>query len=264
LYWRGAPRGSLLEGLPPRPGPQLQDDETAEYIKRRGWELTGTYTDHGVSGARERRPELDRLLADARRRRFDVLVVWRSDRMFRSIKNMVVTLEELASLGVVYTSVTEPFNMSCASGRLLTHIVSAMAEFERTLIVERTSAGLAAARRRGVRLGRPPARLDVERIRELQGQGWSIRKIAPRSGLVRRPFNVMPCARGDPQVQARRRTTRSHQTQPTPKNNVVITKTAHASVGSRDDDMRVPAHVRATITGAPIKYKRPRTRCDCR
>jgi DNA invertase Pin-like site-specific DNA recombinase len=163
--------------------PRLQDDETAEYIKRRGWELTGTYTDHGVSGVRERRPELDRLLADARRRRFDVLVVWRSDRMFRSIKNMVVTLDELASLGVVYTSVTEPFDMSCASGRLLTHIVSAMAEFERTLIVERTRAGVAAARRRGVRLGRPPARLDVERIRELQGQGLSIRKIAATLGV---------------------------------------------------------------------------------
>ena len=158
--------------------PRLQDDETKEFITRRGWDLADTYTDHGVSGARDRRPELDRLLGDGRRRRFDVLVVWRSDRMFRSIKNMVVTLDELGALGIAFASVKESFDMTCPSGRLLMHVVSAMAEFERCILQERVCAGVAAARRRGVRVGRPPARLDVDHLRELRQQGWSVRRIA--------------------------------------------------------------------------------------
>jgi len=78
--------------------PQLQQDEVGEMIARRGWQLADNYTDEGISGSRDRRPALDRLLGDARRRRFDILVVWRSDRLFRSLKHMVVTLDELALL----------------------------------------------------------------------------------------------------------------------------------------------------------------------
>lgn len=163
--------------------PRLQDDETKEFIARRGWTLTDTYTDQGVSGSKDRRPELDRLLADARRKSFDVLVVWRSDRMFRSLKNMVVTLDDLASLGISFTSVTEPFDTTCPSGKLLMHIVSAMGEFERSILIERTRAGVAAARRRGARVGRPPARLDRDRLIELKEQGWSVRRIAASLGV---------------------------------------------------------------------------------
>jgi DNA invertase Pin-like site-specific DNA recombinase len=163
--------------------PRLQDDETKEFITRRGWKLTDTYMDQGVSGAKDRRPELDRLLGDARRKRFDVLLVWRSDRMFRSLKNMVNTLDDLTSLGIAFTSVTEPFDTTCPSGKLLMHIVSAMGEFERSILIERTRAGVAAARRRGVRVGRPPTRLDRDQLLELRDQGWSVRKIAESLGV---------------------------------------------------------------------------------
>ena len=84
--------------------PRLQDDETKDFIVRRGWKLTDTYTDQGVSGAKDRRPELDRLLGDARRKKFDVLLVWRSDRMYRSLKNMVNTLDDLTSLGIAFAT----------------------------------------------------------------------------------------------------------------------------------------------------------------
>jgi DNA invertase Pin-like site-specific DNA recombinase len=163
--------------------PELQADETDEFIARRGWELTATFTDQGVSGSRDRRPELDRLLADARRRKFDLLVVYRSDRLFRSLKHMVVTLDELAALGIGFVSVTEPFDTTTPSGRLLLHLVSAMAEFEKAILVERTKAGLAAARRRGARIGRPRARLDLDRARELRAGGRSLRDTAKELGV---------------------------------------------------------------------------------
>ena len=161
----------------------LQDDETEELVKRRGWKLVDTYEDHGVSGSRDRRPELDRLMGDLRRRRFDVLVVWRSDRAFRSLRHMVVLLDELGSRNVSFVSVTEPFDTSTPSGKLLLHMVSAMAEFERGILQERTRAGLAAARRRGARLGRPRARLDEDHVRELRAGGMSVREIASSMGV---------------------------------------------------------------------------------
>lgn len=158
--------------------PALQSDETGDFIERRGWVLHDTYLDHGISGSRDRRPELDRLLGDARRRRFDVLVVWRSDRLFRSLKHMVTTLDELSALGVAFVSVTEPFDTTCPSGRLLLHLVSAMAEFEKSLLVERTISGLRAAVRRGVKIGRPRVVVDVPRALALRAQGKSIRGVA--------------------------------------------------------------------------------------
>jgi DNA invertase Pin-like site-specific DNA recombinase len=157
---------------------RLQADETAAFIKNRGWKLADTYRDHGISGAKDRRPELDRLLADARKRKWDALVVYKADRLFRSLRHMVLTLDELAALGIAFVSTTEPFDTSTPSGKLLLHIVSAMAEFERSLLIERVKSGVAAARRRGARLGRPPARLDMDRLRELRAQGLSVRKIA--------------------------------------------------------------------------------------
>jgi DNA invertase Pin-like site-specific DNA recombinase len=161
----------------------MQDDETRELIERRGWKLVDSYVDEGVSGTRERRPELDPLGEDARRHRFDLVVVWRADRLFRSLKHMVVTLDEWAALGVGFVSATEVFDTSSAQGRLLMHLVSAFAEFERTVIVERVRAGLAAARRRGARLGRPQARLDDERLLELRTGGMSVRQIARELGV---------------------------------------------------------------------------------
>lgn len=163
--------------------PELQADETADLIRRRGWTLTDTFLDHGVSGAKDRRPELDRMLADARRRRFDILVVWRSDRLFRSLRHMILTLEELAALGVEFVSVREAFDTCTPGGRLLLHLVAAFAEFERNLLIERTCAGLAAARRRGVRLGRPRAEIDLDRALALRREGKSLRQVAASLGI---------------------------------------------------------------------------------
>ena len=163
--------------------PRAQEDETATFIERRGWQLTDTFVDHGVSGSRERRPELDRLLLDARKRRFDVLVVFRADRLFRSLKHMVVTLDELAALGINFASVNEPFDTTTPSGRLLLHLVSAMAEFEKAILVERTRAGVAAARRRGARIGRPRVHVDRDELHRLRDDKMSIRLIAKQLGV---------------------------------------------------------------------------------
>lgn len=160
----------------------LQDDETAELIRRRGWTLVETYTDHGVSGTRASRPALDRLIADARSGRFDAVVTWRADRLFRSLLAMVNTLDEWNALGVGFVSATEIFDSTTPQGRLLMHLTSAFAEFERSIIAERTRAGIAAARRRGARVGRPPARLDDRGLRELKASGMSVREIAATLG----------------------------------------------------------------------------------
>ena len=142
-----------------------------------------TFLDQGVSGAKVHRQELDRMMGAARRRAFDVLVVWRSDRLFRSLRHFVITLDELASLGIEFVSVTEPFDTTTPQGRLLIQIVSAFAEFERGVLIERTKAGLAAARRRGIRLGRPPVRIDEIKARSMRRDGKSFRTIARNLGV---------------------------------------------------------------------------------
>jgi DNA invertase Pin-like site-specific DNA recombinase len=163
----------------------LQEDECRELVARRRWELVEVYADHGVSGRRDRRPALDRLMADARRRRFDVLVVWRSDRLFRSVRAMVNALGELDALGVSFVSATEVFDTTTPQGRLLLHLVAAFGEFERQVLVERTVAGLAAAKRRGVRLGRPPGdRPPAGRVRALREAGKSWATIARELGCT--------------------------------------------------------------------------------
>lgn len=161
----------------------LQADETEQLIERREWELIETYVDHGVSGSRERRPDLDRLLADARKRRFDVLVVWRSDRLFRSLRHMVNTLAELDAIGVHFVSASEVFDTTTPQGKLLLHLVAAFSEFERNTLIERTRAGMAAAKRRGVRLGRPQVELDLGKARQLRQAGLSYRQIADQLGV---------------------------------------------------------------------------------
>jgi len=167
----------------PDQNPNLQLDETGELISRRGWVLADSFIDEGISGSKRQRPHLNRMLDGARRRDFDVLVVWRADRLFRSLKHMVVTLDELAALGIDFVSVTEPFDTTTPQGRLLLHLVAAMAEFERELIRERTRAGLAAARRRGVRLGRPRVDIDLDEVSLLRSKGNSIRQIAKALGV---------------------------------------------------------------------------------
>lgn len=161
----------------------LQHDEATRLVAARGWQLAATFEDVGVSGAKGRRPGLDALLDAAKKRRFDVLVVWRADRLFRSVHHMVATLADLSALGVDFVSCTEPFDTSTPTGRLLFHLCAAFAQFERDVIIERTVAGIAAARRRGKRLGRPARRFDMDHARELRAAGATLREIAATLGV---------------------------------------------------------------------------------
>jgi DNA invertase Pin-like site-specific DNA recombinase len=133
-----------------------QAREVRAYVEARGWTVA-EYRDEGVSGAKERRPSLDRLLADARRRRFDVLVCWRLDRLGRNLRHLVTLLDELAILGVEFVSLGEAIDTGTPAGRLQLHVLAALAEFERARIAERVRAGLARVRAQGRRLGRPRA-----------------------------------------------------------------------------------------------------------
>lgn len=161
--------------------PGLQADVTGKLIEGRGWHLVDTVVDHGQSGAKANRAGLQRVLALAKQGMYDVLVVYRSDRLFRSLSNMVQTLAELDALGIEFVSVTEPFD-NTPSGKLMVHLTAALAEFERSLLVERTKDGMAAARRRGARIGRPPVEVDVPRALDLRGKGVPMREVARQLG----------------------------------------------------------------------------------
>ena len=117
--------------------PEMQLRELREYAGRRGWEIVCEYTDTGVSGAKESRPELNRLMTDAHRRRFDAILVWKIDRFGRSLKHLVDALADLGAYGVAFVSLRDNLDLSTPSGRLMFQIIGAMAEFERALIQER-------------------------------------------------------------------------------------------------------------------------------
>lgn len=156
----------------------LQRDETTSLISRRGWELVEEFSDDGISGATNQRPAFRAMLAAAKRRRFDALVVYKTDRLFRSLHELVATLADLETWGIAFVSVTEPFDTSSASGRLLVQLVGAFAEFERSVMIERTKSGLEAARRRGVHVGRPRSSVDPELVRVLRSRGRTLEQIA--------------------------------------------------------------------------------------
>ena len=114
--------------------PELQLVPLREYCQRRGFTVAGEYVDNGISGTKERRPQLDRLFEAARKRQIDVILVWKLDRFGRSLKQLVTALEELSSLGVGFISYQDNLDLTTAQGRLMFHIIGAMAEFERELI----------------------------------------------------------------------------------------------------------------------------------
>lgn len=144
--------------------PENQLAELRRYVEARGWTAPVEYVDRGISGAKDRRPALDQLVADARRRRFDVLVVWRLDRLGRNLKHLVTLLEDLQALGIAFVSLNENIDATTPAGKLQLHILAAIAEFERARIRERVMAGLARARAQGVRLGRRPRHMDSDRF----------------------------------------------------------------------------------------------------
>lgn len=148
--------------------PENQLAELRRYVEARNW-TAAEYVDHGVSGAKDRRPALDQLLAGARRRRFDVLVVWRLDRLGRNLRHLVTLIDELESLGIGFASLGEGIDTGTPAGKLQLHILAALAEFERERIRERVLAGLSRARSEGRKLGRPKSTPPADRLSEIKG-----------------------------------------------------------------------------------------------
>jgi DNA invertase Pin-like site-specific DNA recombinase len=127
----------------------MQTREIREYAERRGWTVAGEYVDIGISGTKEKRPELDRLMADAHRRRMDAVAVWKFDRMARSVSHLLRALETFNSLGIEFVGLSESLDTATPAGRMVFTVLGAVAELERSLIVERVKAGLRNARAKG-------------------------------------------------------------------------------------------------------------------
>jgi DNA invertase Pin-like site-specific DNA recombinase len=163
--------------------PEMQLAELREYCLRRQWQIAGEFVDAGVSGAKESRPELNRLMQDAKRRQFDAVVVYRYDRFARSLRQLVNALAEFDALGIHFISLHEGVDTSTPNGRLVFGIFASIAEFERELIRSRVRSGLAAARAKGKRLGRPRVVVDTAQIARLRAAGASWRTISGELGV---------------------------------------------------------------------------------
>jgi DNA invertase Pin-like site-specific DNA recombinase len=163
--------------------PELQLRELREYATRRGWDVTEEYVDAGVSGSKDSRPALNRLMADVYQRRCDTVLVWKLDRFGRSLRHLVNALAEIEALGVAFISLRDNLDLSTPSGRLMFQIIGAMAEFERALIQERVKAGLRNARAKGKRLGRPRQFVSASKIAALRASGASWRAISRQLGV---------------------------------------------------------------------------------
>ena len=172
--------------------PTMQTRELEEYCQRRGWEVAGCYVDNGISGSKESRPELDRLMADAHRRRFDAVAVWKFDRFARSVSHLLRALETFKALGIDFVSLSEQVDTSTPTGKMVFTVLGAVAELERSLIAERVRAGIRNARAKGKRLGRPRVAVDGARIAALrtQGHSWSTvcREVGVSKGSAQRAF----------------------------------------------------------------------------
>ena len=165
--------------------PELQLKDLRAYANARGWKVFSEYVDKGESGAKDRRPQLDRLMGDARKRRIDGILVWKLDRFGRSLKSLVTTLEELRALGIQFVSYTENLDFSTPAGRAMANLIGVFAEFERDLIRERVKAGIQNAKSKGIRVGRRPL-IDeklLRTVRDMKGKGMSIRGISKELGL---------------------------------------------------------------------------------
>jgi DNA invertase Pin-like site-specific DNA recombinase len=163
--------------------PEMQLRELREYCERRKWDVAGEYVDVGISGAKEKRAQLDRLTANAHRRQFDAVVVWKFDRFARSVSHLLKALETFQALGIEFVSLTEGVDTSTPAGRMIFTVLGAVAELERSLICERVKAGLRNARAKGKHVGRPRVSLDSSKIARLRAEGLSWLKIAEKLGV---------------------------------------------------------------------------------
>ena len=164
---------------------EMQDLDLKQYCEQRRFGIYHIYIDHGVSGTRERRPGLDQLMTDARKRKFDTVLVWRFDRFARSTKHLVTSLEEFQHLGIAFVSFHENVDTNSPVGKVLFTIISAIAELERDIIAERIRGGLRRAKAMGKKIGRPSLRnpQQVEAVRQMRIEGKSYQAIAKALGV---------------------------------------------------------------------------------
>jgi DNA invertase Pin-like site-specific DNA recombinase len=165
--------------------PANQLNEIRQFASQRGFQIVNEYTDHGISGTRARRPALDKLLADANRRRFDVVVVWSCDRLARSTRHFLQVLDELNGLGIQFLSQREAIDTDGVLGRAILTIISAIAELERSLIVERVKAGMRRAKLEGRQIGRARLVVDREQVIHDRRSGMSLTQVARKHSISR-------------------------------------------------------------------------------
>ena len=173
----------------------MQTRELREFAEARGWTVAGEYIDEGVRGAKDSRPELNRLMADAHKRRFDIVCVWRFDRFARSVSHLLRALETFKALGIDFVSFSEQMDTSTPAGKMVFTVLGAVAELERSLTVERVRAGLRNARAKGKTLGRPRVAVDSAKIASLRtsGASWQTitRELGVSAGTAKRAFYAL-------------------------------------------------------------------------
>lgn len=166
--------------------PEMQLRELRAYVQAQGWEIVDEYTDHGISGSKDSRPQLNRLMEDAQAHKFDAVLVWKLDRFSRSLRHLIVSLEALAASQVAFVSLRDNLDLTTAAGRLMFQMIGAFAEFEREITRERVRAGLRHAKAKGKQLGRK-ARTDIDLgwIKRLRDAGMTWREIELETGVPR-------------------------------------------------------------------------------
>src|SRR4051794_13576226 len=161
----------------------MQIRDLRDYCQSRGWTAV-EFIDTGVSGAKSSREQLDRIMSQARQRKFDVVICWRFDRFARSTKHLLEALEEFRSLGIGFISHQEAIDTTSPMGKLLFTIVAAMAEMERSILIERVRAGMATAKAKGKSVGRPNKVFRRDKAIQMRAEGLSWRVISMRLGVA--------------------------------------------------------------------------------
>jgi DNA invertase Pin-like site-specific DNA recombinase len=162
--------------------PEMQLVEMREFAERRGWTIVAEFVDH-ASGSTDSRPALNEMMAAAKHRKFDALVCWKLDRVGRSLRHLVNLLAEFEALGIAFVSLRDNVDLTTPAGRLMFQVIGALAEFERSLTIERVKAGLRNARSKGKRLGRPRKEFRSDLVDKMRAQGVAWRAIADELGV---------------------------------------------------------------------------------
>ena len=186
---------------------ELQLVELRNYVKDRNWTVYKEYVDIGQSGAKDSRPQLNQLMTDAKRKRFDVVLCWKFDRYARSLKHLVDSLFEFKALSIDFVSLTEGIDTTTPVGMAMFGVIGAMAQLERDLIRERVLAGMRRAKARGKAIGRPKAQLDIEEVKRLRDEGHNITQISKilnvsRASLYRNGNGCLKRGAGNAEIQS--------------------------------------------------------------